>query len=104
MSFLALETKKNFMLLSKSCIQYYITVEIRMSSLYGLNSINIIINLQTNFIVQDGINERIRNVLNNCWEKRDSKGGIADPQGQTGEANGNCYILSKVQQIFKTQI
>jgi hypothetical protein len=67
-----------------------------MSSLNGVNSINIIINLQIKFVVQDGINERIRNVLNNCWEKQDSKGGIADPQGQTGEANDNCYNLSRV--------
>ncbi|XP_023331500.1 uncharacterized protein LOC111703703 isoform X2 [Eurytemora carolleeae] len=30
------------------------------------------------------LSERIRNVLNNCWENMDAEGGIADPDGRTG--------------------
>ncbi len=36
------------------------------------------------FITKDGIGERIRKVLDDCWERRDSSGGIADPEGNTG--------------------
>ena len=33
------------------------------------------------------LSERIRNVLNNCWENMDAEGGIADPDGRTGKLN-----------------
>ncbi|XP_023331505.1 uncharacterized protein LOC111703709 [Eurytemora carolleeae] len=33
---------------------------------------------------EDELSERIRNVLNNCWENMDAEGGIADPDSRTG--------------------
>jgi hypothetical protein len=34
--------------------------------------------------LQEVLGERIRQVLDDCWERRDSSGGIADPHGNTG--------------------
>jgi hypothetical protein len=38
------------------------------------------------FYFQDGLSDRIKRVLNDCWDKRDAHGGIADPKGLTGQA------------------
>jgi hypothetical protein len=37
---------------------------------------------------KDGIGERIRRILTDCWDRRDASGGIADPEGNTGKPAG----------------
>ena len=37
---------------------------------------------------KDGIGERIRRILTDCWDRRDASGGIADPDGNTGKPTG----------------
>ncbi len=44
--------------------------------------------LRGTYFYKDGIGERIRRILTDCWDRRDASGGIADPDGNTGKPTG----------------
>ena len=46
----------------------------------------------TKGLIQDVLNERIREVLNDCWDRRDPSGGMADPLPNTGQKGLGLFL------------
>ena len=51
----------------------------------------------------DGLSQHVRNALNECWEKRDSEGGIPLPDGKTGICI-NCIKQVTASHIWAKEI
>ena len=46
----------------------------------------------TKGLIQDVLNERIWEVLNDCWDRRDPSGGMADPLPNTGQKGLGLFL------------